>query len=182
MGGKTKRDGFEKLIVSGCEFNAVFFHKPEEPDGFLSNWYMSDFELDGIRFSSAEQYIMYMKSMAFGDDMSGRKILATDDPAQQQAIGRGVQNYVEYIWHGMRQMVLYKGLMAKFSQNDGLKEQLLATEDAYLVECARSDRIWACGVGLYDSEKTDSSNWRGSNILGFTLMQVREQLREERTE
>ena len=69
------------------------------------------------------------------------------------------------------------GLMAKFSQNEDLKQKLLATGDAYLVECAWSDKIWACGVGLYDSGRTDAGNWHGTNILGFTLMKVREHIK-----
>lgn len=156
--------------------DAVFFHKPEEPNGYLSNWYASPFELDGIRFSSAEQYIMYRKCMAFGDKTSAQSILTTDDTEKQQAIGRKASGYIGSVWAGMRQMVAYRGLMAKFSQNEDLKQKLLDTGDAWLVECAGSDKVWACGIRLYDDKRFDASNWTGDNILGFTLMEVRREL------
>ena len=41
----------------------VCFHNPDEENGYLSNWYLSEFECDGIRFSSMEQYMMYQSGM-----------------------------------------------------------------------------------------------------------------------
>lgn len=75
-------------------------------------------------------------------------------------------------------MVAFRGLMAKFTQNDDLRQQLLDTGDAYLVECAKSDIIWACGIPLWDDKRFNARNWKGNNILGFTLMEVRERLRK----
>lgn len=71
-----------------------------------------------------------------------------------------------------------RGLMAKFSQNEDLKQMLIDTGDAWLVECARSDTIWACGVRLDDDKRFDISNWRGQNLLGLALMEVRRRLKE----
>ena len=75
-------------------------------------------------------------------------------------------------------MVVLRGLMAKFSQNEDLKQKLLDTGDAYLVECAGSDKIWACGIRLNDDKRFDAANWTGDNILGFALMEVREMFKE----
>ena len=165
------------LLITGMERKAVFFHKPEEPFGFLSNWYKSPFVLDGTRFTSSEQYIMYRKCLLFGDSVSAMAVLATDDVAKQQAIGRKATGYNEHVWAGSRQIVAYRGLMAKFGQNEELRKQLLATEDAVLVECAASDRVWACGIRLNDPKRFDASNWTGENILGFALMEVRENMK-----
>jgi hypothetical protein len=49
----------DKLKVAGQEVDAIFFHLPTEPHGFLSNWYPSPFDLDSVHFTSAEQYIMH---------------------------------------------------------------------------------------------------------------------------
>ncbi|MBQ1514848.1 MAG: NADAR family protein [Lachnospiraceae bacterium] len=149
-----------------------------EPHGFLSNWYPSPFELDGQRFSSVEQYIMYRKCVLFGDEASAAAVMATDDPEAQKAVGRRATGYNANAWEGARPMVLLRGLLAKFGQNEDLKRLLLETDDAYLVECAGSDKIWACGVRLGDEKRFDAENWAGSNILGFTLMEVREMLAE----
>ena len=165
-------------MISGKEVDAFFFHRPEEPHGYLSNWYASPFDLDGEHFSSVEQYIMYRKCTIFGDEESAKAVLATDDTAKQQAIGRKASGYIGSVWAGMRQMVVFRGLMAKFGQNEDLKQKLLETGDAWLVECAGSDKIWACGIRLSDDKRFDASNWTGDNILGFALMEVREKLKE----
>lgn len=57
-----------------------------------------------------------------------------------------------------------------------LKQKLLDTGDAFLVECARTDKIWACGIRLDDDKRFDAANWDGENILGFALMEVRRRL------
>ncbi len=76
----------------------------------------------------------------------------------------------------MRQMVALRALMGKFEQNEDLKQKLLDTGDAFLVECARTDKIWACGIRLDDDKRFDAANWDGENILGFALMEVRRRL------
>lgn len=165
------------LQIDGNIHEAIFFHKPEEPHGYLSNWYLSEFTVDGIKFTSAEQYIMYQKCIVFGDTASAEAILATQDVAKQQSIGRKASGYNKKIWSGMRQVIAYRGLFAKFSQNKDLLAKLLETDDAYLVECAVSDKIWACGISLKDMAHHDISLWKGQNILGFALMEVRKQLK-----
>ena len=168
---------FDKLLISGLKTDAVFFHKPEEPYGFLSNWYPSPFELDGERFSSVEQFIMFRKCCLFADTDMQVAVLSTDNPAKQQEIGRSAPWYNEKIWGGVRQVVAFRGLMAKFSQNKELGQQLLDTGNAVLVECAGSDRVWACGLHLDDEDRLDASKWRGTNVLGYALMEVREAIR-----
>lgn len=165
-----------RALISGQQVDAVFFHLPEEPYGFLSNWYLSPFDLDGVHYSSMEQYIMYQKCVLFGDQTTARKVLLTDDPSEQQKLGKLCTGYINGIWAGARQAIAMRGLLAKFSQNADLKEQLLNTKDAYLVECAHSDKIWACGIRLNESERFDTSKWVGQNILGFALMEVRRML------
>ena len=166
-----------KLKVGDHSFDAIFFHKPEEPNGYLSNWYPSPFELNGIEFSSCEQYIMYRKCILFGDKEAGKAVLETDDTAKQQKIGRNAKGFVPAVWDGIKQAVLMNGIAAKFEQNEDLKKQLLATENAYLVECARTDHIWACGRRLDDNRRFDLSEWAGQNLLGFSLMEIRERLK-----
>lgn len=165
---------FDRLLISGRQVDAVFFHLPQEPYGFLSNWYLSPFDLDNVHYSSMEQYIMYQKCVLFGDQETAKKVLLTDDPSEQQKLGKLCSGYINGLWAGARQAIAMCGLLAKFSQNADLKERLLDTKDAYLVECAHSDKIWACGIRLNESERFDAAKWTGQNILGFALMAVRE--------
>ncbi len=174
------RDRYDRILVNGQVHDAVYFHLPEERDGYLSNWYLSAFDLDGITFSSSEQYIMYRKCQLFGDSVSAAAVLATDDPAKQQAIGRNAGGFNGRAWDGMKQLFAFRGVLAKFSQNPDLARQLLDTGDAYLVECARSDTIWACGFRPDEDGRLDMGKWRGQNLLGFLLMEVRRILQSNR--
>lgn len=155
----------------------ICFHNPDEENGYLSNWYPSAFVVDGVGFSSAEQYMMYKKAVCFGDWDTAKEILCTDDVAQIKELGRQVSNYSESYWNGIRQIVVFEGLLAKFSQNENLKNQLKATGDAILAECAVKDRIWGIGLSMKDSDRFEISRWKGQNLLGYTLMIVRERLK-----
>ena len=154
----------------------ICFHNPTEENGYLSNWYLSSFTVDGIAFSSMEQYMMYRKAMCFCDDEVVMQILATDDVAKIKALGRKVSNYDEKTWNGIRQIVVYEGLMAKFAQNNELMIKLKDTGEAVLAECAVKDLIWGIGLSMNDPDRLDKTKWRGQNMLGYTLMMVRERL------
>lgn len=154
----------------------VCFHNPDEENGYLSNWYPSVFTLEGICFSSMEQYMMYKKAMTFHDEDIAERIMAADDFAEIKALGRAVSNYSDLIWSGCRQIVVYNGLLEKFRQNPELKDRLLSTRDALLAECAVKDMIWGIGLSMKDPDRMDMKKWRGQNLLGFALMAVRDEL------
>lgn len=154
----------------------ICFHKPGEENGYLSNWYLSRFSVNSITFSSMEQYMMYCKAICFHDDSIAAQILATDDVAEIKALGRLVKNYNDNHWSGVRQIAVYEGLCAKFSQNEDLKELLLSTGDAVLAECAVNDRIWGIGLSMHNPDRFDRAKWKGQNLLGYALMMVRQKL------
>ena len=104
------------------------------------------------------------------------KILATDDVTEIKALGRLVANYSERYWNGIRQIVVFTGLLAKFTQNDDLKAQLAATKGSVLAECAVRDTIWGIGLSMKDPDRLDIDKWKGQNLLGYALMMVRERL------
>ena len=154
----------------------IGFHNPDEEYGFLSNWYKSEFTACGIVFSSMEQYMMYQKAICFHDEEIASQILKTKDVAEIKQLGRTVKKYDENVWNGIRQLVVYEGLLAKFSQNENLRNQLKNTKDAILAECAVRDRIWGIGLSMTDPNRFDKNKWRGQNLLGYTLMMVRGKL------
>lgn len=154
----------------------ICFHNPNEENGYLSNWYPSPFVADGKKFSSAEQYMMYCKAKCFHDEEIAEKIMGTDEVAIIKALGRKVRNYEEEVWSRIRGQEVYEGLLEKFSQNEDLKAKLLGTGDATLVECAVKDCIWGIGLSMDDPDRLEESKWRGKNLLGKTLMRVRETL------
>lgn len=156
--------------------NVICFHNPDEENGYLSNWYPSPFTVEKKTFSSMEQFMMYRKAICFGDEAVAAKILSTEDVAEIKALGRKVLNYDEHIWNGIRQIVVYEGLLAKFSQNEDLKDKLISTAEAILAECAVKDLIWGVGLSMKDPDRLDKTKWKGQNLLGYTLMVVREHL------
>lgn len=151
----------------------ICFHNPDEINGYLSNWYLSEFEINGIRYSSMEQYMMYQKAVLFNDSDIAGQILQTSNVGKIKALGRAVKNYNEIMWNGQRQIIVYNGLLEKFRQNAALKEQLLATGQSILAECAVQDRIWGIGLSMKDDKRFDMNEWQGQNLLGFSLMCVR---------
>ena len=156
--------------------NIICFHNPDEENGYLSNWYLSQFSVDEITFSSMEQYMMYKKAVCFQDYDTADRILEMEDVSQIKKLGRKVSNYDENSWNGVRQIVVYRGLLEKFGQNDELKKLLLETGDSVLAECAVKDRIWGIGLSMTDPDRLDRDCWKGQNLLGYALMMVREDL------
>ena len=161
--------------------NIICFHKPNEENGYLSNWYLSRFIVNEITFSSMEQYMMYNKAIVFSDKEIAKQILETDDVSLIKDLGRKVKNYNDNYWNGVRQIIVYEGLYAKFSQNEELKKQLLSTGNAILAECAVRDLIWGIGLSMHDPDRFDRNKWRGQSLLGYATMRVREKLKFEQS-
>jgi hypothetical protein len=124
-----------------------------------------------------EQYMMYQKAVLFKDMEIAEQILATDNVGKIKALGRAVKNYEEMLWNGMRQIIVYRGLLQKFDESAALKDKLLATRNSILAECAVQDKIWGTGLSMKDERRLDLKEWQGQNLLGFSLMYVRTVLR-----
>lgn len=119
---------------------------------------------------------MYQKAVSFNDNDIADEILKTSDVRKIKELGRKVKGYNNIIWNGIRQIVIYNGLLEKFSQNEELKKRLLSTENKFLAECAVQDKIWGIGLSMDDERRFDISQWQGQNLLGFALMRVRNDL------
>ncbi len=166
----------------GKELQTLFFwgHTPSKDGNIsascLSQWWMSDFIIEGIKYTSAEQYMMAGKAMLFKDDGVFKEIVATHDPKTVKALGRKVKNFDDNEWKAKRFEIVTKGNIAKFSQNPDLKKFLLATGDKILVEASPFDRIWGIGLSKANENIENPNSWRGQNLLGFALMKAREEI------
>lgn len=144
----------------------------------LSQWWPASFTLDGVRYASAEMYMMAEKARLMGDDDTRAKILAATDPKTVKALGRAVRNYDESVWARERFDVVTRGSVAKFGENADLLAFLVSTHDAILVEAAPNDAVWGIGVAESDPRARAPREWPGTNLLGFALMRARATLTE----
>lgn len=147
-------------------------------NGTFSQWKFSRFIENGVVFTSAEQYMMYHKAMLFGDRLIANQILTISYPKEIKALGRKVRNFDEKIWDESKYEIVKKGNILKFSQNRNLRDELLSTGNRILVEASPFDNIWGIKMGVNDPRINNPKNWRGQNLLGFALTEVREILRE----
>lgn len=179
------RDALATQIAQGLVPDLLFFwgHTPKHPTAVgkecFSQWYPAPFDVRGVRFATAEHFMMHGKASLFGDDDAARQILGSTDPADVKAIGRTVRNYDDARWEAARFDVVVEGNVAKFSQNPALRECLLHTGDRILVEAAPRDTIWGIGLGAENPRARDPRTWRGRNLLGFALMKARDAIRAE---
>ena len=145
----------------------------------LSQWYPAPFEVDGVRFATAEHYMMWGKARLFGDEEAAAKIVAAGHPKQAKDLGRTISKFDEDTWVAERLAIVTAGNVEKFRQNPDLLAFLLGTRQRVLVEASPLDRVWGIGLAADDERARDPARWRGLNLLGEALMAARETLLSE---
>ncbi|WP_338845089.1 NADAR family protein [Massilia sp. W12] len=144
----------------------------------FSQWFAAPFELDGERFATAEHYMMAGKAALFDDQEMRRAILQSEDPGKAKALGRKVRNFDAQTWEAACCDIVYRGNLAKFSQHPRLRQDLLQSGDAIIVEASPKDAIWGIGLHAEHEHAKQPLRWPGRNLLGFVLMDVRAALRQ----
>jgi ribA/ribD-fused uncharacterized protein len=176
-------DALRRRIEAGERFGYLPFwgHRPRSDGGIsvtcFSQWYVSPFEVDAVRYATAEHWMMAGKARVFGDADALARVLANDDPAAAKDAGRSVSGFDEAVWVDRRLDLVVRGNLAKFGQHPPLKAFLIGTGAQVLVEASPVDAIWGIGIAAADPQAQDPLHWRGQNLLGFALMAVRETLR-----
>lgn len=145
--------------------------------GVFSQWYASTFVIDGITYCTAEQFMMAEKARMFGDDFALAKIMSTKYPKEQKAWGRKVRGFDADKWNAGARPVVFRGNVAKFSQNNDYRKIMMDTDGTTLVEASPKDIIWGVGLDASDPRIQDRTTWLGTNWLGEELTRVREYLK-----
>ncbi|KAI8050226.1 hypothetical protein BDF22DRAFT_696187 [Syncephalis plumigaleata] len=141
-----------------------FYRKHHEVYGHLSNFYPAAIYLDDNRWPTTEHYFQAAK---FPDDPQYQMAIRNcTTPGKAATKGRSRAHPLRADWEQVKEEIMERAVMAKYTQHKELAEQLLATGDALLVEHTSNDRYWADGGG----------NGAGLNRLGVILMRVRTQL------
>lgn len=155
----------------------VLFWGGNQPKGCLSQWYPSPFTVDGVEYPTAEHFMMCGKARLFGDDASVQEIMKSPDPGRAKAMGRKVRGFDEETWLAHRYEIVRQGSVAKFASDQGLRDYLMSTGTKVLVEASPQDRVWGIGFDENAPQAERPSQWRGLNLLGFALMDARDELR-----
>jgi len=177
-------EALRACIRDGQSFTYLPFYGHTAQSGRMTNavysqFYAVEFQIDGVRYRWAEQWMMAAKARLFGDQQALAAILAANEPLACKKIGRTVRNYDDGQWSAARFELVVAGNIGKFGQNQPLRDHLLGSGDAILVEAAPRDRIWGIGFGRDNPAVNDPLRWRGRNLLGFALVKVRAVLRGE---
>jgi ribA/ribD-fused uncharacterized protein len=176
-------DALVSALERGLEPDLLFFwgHTGSESGRVgrecLSQWYPSSFTMESDEYATAEHWMMAEKARLFRDGAALSRILASRDPREAKALGRAVRGFDGEAWEAHRLSIVVAGNRAKFGQNPALKQYLLDTGDQVLVEASPYDRIWGIGLSADAAGAKVPQRWRGLNLLGFTLMAVRDELR-----
>ncbi len=143
--------------------NELFFLDPRDVEtGFLSNFYRAEFMLDGAPWSTVEHYYQAQK---FADPAYVECIRLAATPRAAKNLGQARDVSVRDDWNTYRMTAMLHALTAKFTQHESLRQKLLATGEAILVEASPHDGFWG-----------DGSDSRGENRLGYLLTTLRSQL------
>lgn len=129
---------------------------------FLSNFYNSPIEKDGIVYPTNEHFFQAMKTL---DNEERKRIAAAETPGKAKRMGRNVKLRPD--WEECKYQVMKEGLTLKFLCHKELAEKLIATGDAQLIEGNWwGDTTWGICNGV------------GENHLGKLLMEIRGDLRK----
>lgn len=152
-------------------------NKQEISKSCLSQWYEIPFTVNNITYPTAEHYMMAQKALLFGDEDIYRKIISSEKPGAAKEFGRHINGFDEVIWDENKTDLVVAGNYYKFSQHPGLRHFLINTGSRILVEASPADFIWGIGLAENNPAAADFRNWPGKNLLGFALIEVRDQLR-----
>ena len=169
----------------------IYFKTQWDPYGELSNLYLCEFEIcardifvdeefdsdlvdETITVFSAEQAIAWMKAILMKDDESAETIYETNSPKECSRLGREVSNFDIEKWESWREEVAVYVLKKKFTSSERLFSVLEKTRGQSIAEANANDHVWGIGIGAEQARK--GMQWRGQNLLGRSLMAVRETL------
>ena len=150
----------------------VFFY-----GGIFSQWHKVPIQYKGVWFNCAEQAMMYHKALMFGDLGRAEKIMLTDSPKEQKALGRKVFPFVPEEWNEKSSELIIDINYAKFTQHPELTEQMRSMGNRIFVEASPYDKIWGIGMRETDAGVEDSKNWKGQNKLGYCLTYVSQEIK-----
>ena len=186
-----RREGTPKYTLSGLRQEAaegkrheicLFFRHQDSSDksvtkSCFSQWEMGEFMAFDRVYCCMEQFMMEQKAELFLDEEIRERILGSRSPKEIKAFGKKVRGFQQEVWDRVKYSIVLNGNWCKFSQNSAIRDFLLSTGDAVLAEASPYDAVWGIRLSENSPDARDPMKWRGQNLLGFALMEVRDELR-----
>lgn len=141
----------------------IYFYRINDEYGCFSNFAHYGFELDGKWWMTSEHYFQAQKF--FGTQYED-EIRLLNSPMKAAEMGRSRNLPLRKDWDQIKDTVMRTAVLAKFKQNEEIRDVLLATGKSMIIEKTTNDYYWGCG-----------KDGTGKNMLGEILMEIREQLR-----
>jgi len=147
------------------EKEVINFYSTKDVYGCFSNFAAYSFRINNKVWKTSEHYFQAQK---FAGTEHEEELRLVASPMVVARMGRSSQRPLRKDWETAKDDIMREALRAKFTQNEELKQILLETGDAYLVEHTKNDSYWG-----------DGGDGSGKNMLGKLLMELREQLKNE---
>lgn len=162
----------EFLFFADTPLEAVEFPGSE----VLTQWFPSAFVVDGDEYRHPAHWMMVQKARLFGDNDGAAELLSMDKDEDIVARGKQILGFEQEQWDERRYDIVLQGNFHKFSQHRSLKAYISGTHPRVLTEANPNDRIWGIGLRENAPGAMNPHQWRGLNLLGFALMEVRDLL------
>ena len=143
----------------------IEFYSVTDEYGAFSNFARYEIRLRGKSWPTTEHFFQAMK---FADRADQDEIRKASTPMLAARMGRDRKRTLRRDWESVKRSIMREAVEAKFRQHDELRELLLGTGDATLIEHTENDDFWG-----------DGGDGSGRNELGRILMAVRAALRDE---
>ena len=175
----------QNRVKSGQKYEYLFFlmkkkeekaNKEIKTDCF-SRWYRSEFHVETETYWCVEQFLTAQKARIFEDHETLKAILSSETSEQLHTLGRSIKNFDKKVWNSVSYSILTNGNYQKFIQNHELMRFLLSSEEKIIAQASMNDKIWGIGLDEKHESATNPCLWTGKNFLGFSLIEIRSELR-----
>ena len=164
LSAQEKHPSIVRALKNSLQDTIIYFFSVDGVYGFLSNFYPAEFATeDGEHhdvWRSSEHYYQAHKFEPHGEVY--REIKNAKTAKQAYKIACRNSDKIRHDWADVKEMVMQKAILYKFSQNPELKQKLLETAGCKLAEHAMKDYYWGIGA-----------DGNGKNRLGQLLMELR---------
>jgi hypothetical protein len=138
-------------------------------------WWPCTLRIEGVLYHSVGQFVEAEKARIFRDMNSRERILMADSRQEILELGKRIKDFDGGVWSKYRNAVALYGNYHKFTQNEKCKKALLDTRGLIIVyDCKETE--WGIEYDRTDERIQNPENWELDNLLGYSLMTIRDLL------